>query len=93
MESRNADHAMQSMRLEVSTYRNDSIVKGWGYDIYADDALYIHQPTIPAIQGTKGFHSEQDARAAGNFTVHKIKKNIVPPTISVAELDSLGLLR
>ena len=80
------------VKLEVKIYQNDSTPKGWGYDIYADDALYIHQPHIPAVPGNKGFQSAQKAETAGNFAVYKIRNNIMPPTISVKELDSLGVL-
>jgi Domain of unknown function (DUF4907) len=79
--------------LEVKTYQNDSAIKEWGYDIYADGVLYIHQPHIPAVPGNKGFQSVQKAETAGNFAVYKIRNNILPPTISVVELDSLGLIK
>jgi len=81
------------VELEVKTYQNDSTIKRWGYDVYADGALYIHQPHIPAVPGNRGFKSEQNAQTAGNFAVYKIRNNIVPPTISVEELDSLGVLK
>ena len=80
------------VKLEVKTYQNDSTIIGWGYDIYADGALYIHQPHIPAVPGNKGFQSAQKAETAGNFAVYKIRNNIMPPAISVKELDSLGVL-
>ncbi len=81
------------VKLEVKTFPNDSTIKGWGYDIYADGALYIHQPHIPAVPGNKGFQSAQKAETAGNFAVYKIRNNIMPPSISVQELDSLGVLK
>ena len=79
--------------LKVKTYPNDSAIKGWGYDIYADGVLYIHQPHIPAVPGNKGFQSAQKAETAGNFAVYKIRNNIMPPSVSVKELDSLGVLK
>jgi hypothetical protein len=93
--SRRANKEVSSeskVKLEVKTYQNDSAIKGWGYDIYADGALYIHQPHIPAVPGNNGFQSEQKAETAGNFAVYKIRNNIMPPSISVKELDSLGVL-
>ena len=81
------------VKLEVKTFQNDNGIKGWGYDIYADGALYIHQPHIPAVPGNKGFQSAQKAETAGNFAVYKIRNNIMPPSISVQELDSLGVLK
>ena len=82
-----------NVKLEVKTYQNDNTIKGWGYDVYADGVLYIHQPHIPAVPGNKGFQSAQQAETAGNFAVYKIRNNIMPPTISVKELDSLGVLK
>lgn len=83
----------RKVQLEVKAYENDSIISGWGYDIYADGILYIHQPNIPAVPGNRRFKSEKDALVAGNFAVYKINNNIIPPTISVDELDSLGVLK
>ena len=81
------------VKLEVKTFQNDNGIKGWGYDIYADGALYIHQPHVPAVPGNNGFQSEQKAETTGNFAVYKIRNNIMPPSISVEELDSLGVLK
>ena len=80
-------------KLDVKTYQNDSSLKGWGYDIYNGGQIYIHQPNIPAIPGNRGFSSQQHAKTAGSFAVYKIRNNIMPPTISVEELDSLGVLK
>ena len=81
------------VKLEVRTFQNDSNLNGWGYDIYTDGALYIHQPHIPAVSGNKGFQTAQQAETAGSFAVYKIRNNIMPPTISVNELDSLDVLK
>lgn len=75
--------------LKIKVFKNES---GWGYDIYRSDKIYIHQPHIPAISGNQTFHSEEDARRTGELIISKIRKNIIPPTISIAELDSLGIL-
>jgi len=64
----------------------------FGYQIFdATGKLIINQPSIPAIQGNKGFLSESDARKAAEFVIQKIDRGFFPPTFSVAELDSLGL--
>lgn len=78
-------------KISVKTYQTET--KEWGYDIYMNGALYIHQPNIPAVQGNRGFRSEQAAKTTGTFVIYKVSNNIVPPTISVAELDSLGVLK
>jgi hypothetical protein len=66
---------------------------GFGYDLIADGKPMIHQPHIPAISGLKGFASKADAEKAGMLMKYKIEKGIMPPTISMEELDSLKILR
>lgn len=87
---RNAKIEVKTINNEVSTQEK---LTGWGYDIYIFGSLYIHQPNIPAVPGNRGFKTEADAKKAGAWAVHKIRNNIMPPTISVEELDSLGVLK
>lgn len=75
------------LSLEVKTIYNDSI--GWGYQIYLNGNLYINQPHIPAIQGYKGFENKESASKIGEYVSSKIENNIMPPTITPDELDSL----
>jgi len=78
--------------IEVRTFKNDSILKGYGYDIYVDNALKVHQPHIPAVSGNKGFSTEEKAKRAGEFVGNKFRNNVMPPSVSPKELDSLGVL-
>lgn len=78
-----------SQQFTLKTYKNSS---GWGYDIYINNELLIHQPTIPAIAGNRSFKSEEEALKTGNLVLYKIKENISPPSISSMELDSLGVI-
>lgn len=64
----------------------------FGYDILANGSPYIHQPHIPAVGGINGFSSKEKAEIAGNYIIQKLNNNIIPPTISLDELDSLGVL-
>lgn len=66
--------------------------KGWGYNILVDGKIYVHQPNIPAIMGNSGFGSEEKAQKTGEFIISKIKNNILPPSVTPEELDSLGVL-
>lgn len=83
-------------KITVEVFKVDSIEtngsRGWGYDIMIDGKIYIHQPNVPAVMGNNGFSSEEQAREAGEFIVSKIMKNILPPSVTAEELDSLGLL-
>jgi hypothetical protein len=63
----------------------------YGYQILKDGELMIDQKNIPAIQGNKAFSSRLDAQTVAHFALDKIKNGVFPPTISVAELDSLGV--
>lgn len=66
---------------------------GWGYDIYLDDRLTIHQPIIPAVEGNLHFNTEENARKTGTFAAEKIKHSGSMPTLSIQELDSLGVIK
>ena len=35
--------------------------KTWGYDIYNNEKLFVHQPSIPAMPGNKGFATKASA--------------------------------
>jgi len=87
---------LTSDKIEIRTYRNDSLIsgsKGWGYDIYINGTKYIHQPHMPAINGEEGFKSKEDAVKTAELIARKINNNMMPPSISVNELDSLGVSR
>lgn len=79
--------------ITVSVYENpkEEPAGGFGYDLMSDGKSMIHQPHIPAISGLKGFASKEDAEKAGNLMKMKIEKGIMPPTVSVEELDSMKI--
>lgn len=77
---------------ELRIFTNPEASGGFGYDIIANGKPYIHQPHIPAIAGNRGFATEAAAKKAGEFILTKIRKNIMPPSVSKEELDSLGVL-
>lgn len=82
--------AISSEKYEVITTVNPD--QSFGYQILKDGKLMIDQKNIPAIQGNKGFSSKSDAEKTANLAIDKIKKGAFPPTISVDELDSLGII-
>lgn len=77
------------IRLEMKTFHTGL---GWGYDILTNDTIYIHQESMPSAPGRKGFETESEARIVGNRVIDKIKSRKMP-TISLEELDSLGIKR
>lgn len=68
-----------------------AINQTWGYDIYVNRVLFIHQPTIPCYAGRNGFASRKDALAVAELVITKIRKGQVPPTVTKAELKALGI--
>ena len=83
------DNPSGNSNIKVSTYKADN---GWGYDIYVDDKLLIHQPDIPALAGNRGFATEADAQRVAELVVGKIRKNIFPPAMTVENLKSVGVV-
>ena len=84
--------------LTIKIFNNDTIksnlpITGFGYDIYRNNALFIHQPTVPALPGNTGFANAANAIKTANLVVYKIQNNIMPPSVSVHELDSIGALK
>jgi hypothetical protein len=67
-------------------------VYGWGYNIIAADKVHIKQEYMPAVPGKRGFKSAADAMMVGNLVVKKITENKMP-TITIHELDSMGLYK
>lgn len=69
----------------------DSEHAGFGFEILQGTSPLIIQPHIPAIQGIKGFETEEQAAIIGNYMIYKINNGIMPPSISVQDLDSLKI--
>ncbi len=95
--SKPKENPYKNAQLDIKVFNNDTIkssgLKGFGYDIYMYRSLYVHQPHIPAINGNRGFDTEEQAHKVGEFIVYKIKNNIMPPSVTPRELDSLGVLK
>jgi hypothetical protein len=81
-------HREANLRFEVTTRPDNT----FGYNILMDGRILIHQPHIPALPGNEGFREKEDAQKVAEFVIHKIRQNIFPPSITVQELDSLGVL-
>jgi hypothetical protein len=75
--------------IKSKAFRNSDST--WGYTIYVNGRIYIHQQVITTLYPTSGFHTEADAVKTSGLVVRKIKNHIAPETVSVKELDSLGI--
>ncbi|PCH93366.1 MAG: hypothetical protein COB85_07285 [Bacteroidetes bacterium] len=74
--------------IRTETFKADT---GWGYNIFLDGQQYIHQDIIPSVPEHYGFKSEEDAAKTAQFVANKIRRNIIPPSVTPQELDSLGV--
>lgn len=63
----------------------------YGYDIFVNRKLLVHQPIIPGKQGVGGFPRKADAQKVAGLVIKKIQKGLMPPTIETKELDSLRI--
>jgi hypothetical protein len=84
------ENPYKNSNMEVHTFKNQD--NSWGYSVAIDGRTYINQPNIPPLPGNKGFHTSEEAKKTGEFVVYKIRNNIMPPSITVKELDSLQVL-
>ncbi|MCW3101716.1 MAG: hypothetical protein JWO09_156 [Bacteroidetes bacterium] len=84
-------HSYYLKTFEVTD--SSGTAQGWGYDIYVDSTRTIHQPNIPAVSGISAFKTEEDASHTGNYAIGKMQKSGSFPTLSIRELDSLGVLK
>jgi hypothetical protein len=78
---------------KISTQIIPSINKTFGYDILLNGKPLVHQPSIPAMPGNDGFTSKEKAQKVADFVVKKIRKNEMPPTVTIEDLNKMGVLK
>lgn len=64
----------------------------WGYEITKNKKTIIKQLNIPAIPGTLGFKTKEDATKVAKLVVSKLKLKEDLPTISIQELQDLKVI-
>ena len=65
----------------------------FGYDILLYGRPLVHQPTIPGLPGNEGFTTKARAQKVAEFVVKKIKNNEMPPTVTIEDLNNMGVLK
>ena len=70
-----------------------SIHNTFGYDILLHGKPLVHQPHIPGLPGNDGFTTKERAKTVAEFVVKKIRKNEMPPTVTVEDLNSMKVLK
>lgn len=73
-----------SKKIDVKTFQ---VNNNWGYDIVVDGKTFIHQNTIPAVEGNKLFSNEKDAQTVGILVKEKLLHKL-NPSISKEQIDS-----
>lgn len=64
---------------------------GWGYCIFKGEKKILNQPHIPAIQGNKGFQSQEDAKTVAKLVLDKINQGNFPPTVTEQEMIEMDI--
>jgi len=77
---------------EISTKIIPSAKKTFGYDILLYGRPLVHQPNIPGLPGNEGFTTRERAQTVTEFVVKKIRKNEMPPTVTINDLNNLGVV-
>jgi hypothetical protein len=65
----------------------------YGYDVFADGRLIIHQTSVPALPGNEGFITKEDASKVAALVMGKIRKGEMPPTVSIDEMKKLKVIK
>lgn len=65
----------------------------FGYNIFKNKKLFIHQITVPAMQGDTGFSSKEKAKLVAELAIKKLKQGQAMPTISKEELIELNAIK
>lgn len=63
----------------------------YGYDIFINGRMFVHQTSIPCYPGMDGFRKKNDAEKVAQLVISKIRKGVMPPTVTKPELETLGV--
>jgi hypothetical protein len=78
---------------KIITRITSSANKTFGYDIFLNGQVLVHQPSIPSLPGNDGFTTKEKAQKIADFVVKKIRKNEMPPTVTTNDLKKMGVLK
>jgi len=63
---------------------------GWGYNIFIDTSIFIHQDMVPTLATQKGFGNRQQAIASARLVINKMKNGQLP-TLTQPEIQHILL--
>jgi len=78
---------------EITTKIIPAPNKTFGYDILLYGKPLVHQPNIPGLPGKEGFTTKERAKTVAEFVVKKIRNNEMPPTVTIEDLNKMGVLK
>jgi protein involved in ribonucleotide reduction len=67
--------------------------KTFGYEILLNGKPLVRQLNIPALPGNDGFATKERAQKVADFVVKKIQNNEIPPTVTIEDLNKMGVLK
>jgi hypothetical protein len=77
---------------EIATRIIPSVNNTFGYDILLYGRPLVHQPTIPGLTGNESFATQERAQTVADFMVKKIRENKMPSTVTMEDLNTVGVL-
>lgn len=81
-----------SAGMELTIRTIPGVGNTFGYDILRNGKPFIHQPNVPGLPGNEGFKTREGARKVAELVAEKIRNSVMPPSVSVEELQRLGVL-
>lgn len=80
-------------KAEITTKIIPSANNTFGYDILLHGKRLVHQPSIPGLPDNEGFATKEKAQTVADFVARKIRNNEMPPTVTVEDLNNMGVLK
>lgn len=78
--------------IQNSDTTSSASYEGYGYDILNGGKPFIHQSTVPAVPGNVPFKTRKHAKRVARLVKKKLVNGIMPPTVSIAELQDLDII-
>jgi hypothetical protein len=80
-------------KADITTKIIPSANNTFGYDILLYGKPLVHQPSMPGLPGNEGFTTQERAQTVADFVVKKIRNNEMPPTVTMEDLNTMGVLK
>ncbi len=65
----------------------------FGYNIYMERKLVIHQTAIPGVAGNNGFKTKKNAATIARLVIEKLHSGKIPPAVSISEMKKLNVIK